>query len=82
MHVDDQLLDAIGVQLVPGPVRIPLYCQTKFVEVPDANLPGMELFEARDVDPEIQFCAGLILQVFDGTQFRWYGNKETKEKFS
>ncbi len=72
MLPDGSVLAAMGVTLSPGPVPIPLYAQKECVPVDDRFLPGLVVYRAVDVDPELQMLMSLVLQVTDGDAFRRY----------
>jgi hypothetical protein len=70
MYPESSLLETMGVSLTNGPVPIPLYAQKTMQLVPDRNLPGLAVYKAVDVDPELQSLMSLLLQVVDGRAFR------------
>ncbi len=72
MYPESSVLASMGVTLSPGPVPIPLYAQKECLPVQDRHLPGLVVYRAADVDPELQMLMSLVLQITDGTAFRRY----------
>ncbi len=70
MYPNDRILAAMGVELVQGPVLLPLYAQKQMRPTPDVLFPGLTVYQVVDVDPELQEMMSLLLQITDGRAFR------------
>ncbi len=72
MYPDADLLSAMGVELAPGPIQLPLYARKEMVPTPDRLFPGLSVYRVTDVDQELQDLMCLLLQIVDGQAFRRY----------
>jgi hypothetical protein len=70
MYPDAGILAAMGVELIQGPVLLPLYAQKQMKPTPDRLFPGLTVYQVVDVDPELQELMCLLLQITDGRAFR------------
>jgi hypothetical protein len=70
MYPDASVLSAMGVELVQGPIKLPLYAQKEMKPTPDLLFPGLTVYQVVDIDPDLQHLMGLLLQVVDGGAFR------------
>jgi hypothetical protein len=70
MNIGASTLIAMGVELAPGPVPLPLYAQKELVPSRNQFSSDLIVYEVADVDHELQGLMSLLLQIVDGRAFR------------
>jgi hypothetical protein len=78
MYPEASVLTSLGVELLPGPIPLPLYARKEMKPTPDRLFPGLTVYQVVDVDPDLQCLMRILLQVTDGGAFRRYVACEKK----